>query len=383
MDDKGDIISVYSVDEKLTLGIWTKDGTPRLLIENKAKKTGAKKKLVHFSWVEKKDRKLSMGGEKRNESYSYEISQLEPALKQILEEYSVYSKFKIFYWKTINLLSHMIVTPTNIIDPAEIALMPEKKRFFLWICDMTKSRSTGFYRPFFPMGEAERSVFPSPEGLPISNDQKGTEYIFKTGVLRKLMGINPARWYRPLQIAAAAMLLDFSFCGEDGGEFAKALWIESAPEAIVFKPDDPKMVKLGERINLYIRHFYATKDIGYEEGVYDSVSEMQKREYVRKRRFTIPVGSIGDVEYTATTFEKENEPVAFACVPQAATARHDKDIVFHFPQDVLQEAYKDDTICNGNIDELFTLTSLIKAKQCNDWLERIAFFTSAFTGIKT
>lgn len=383
MDEKGEVTSVHSVDEKLTLGIWTKDGMPRLLIENKAKKVGAKRKLVHFSWIEKDDRKLSMRGEKRNESYNYEMNQLEPVIKHILEEYSVYSKFKMFYWKTITSLSNMLGTPTNIIDNAEMALMPEKKRFFLWVCDMTKSKSEGFYRPFFPMDEYEINMMPSPEGVPFSGDQKGAEYFFKTGIMRKLMGINPSRWYRPLQIAAAAILLDFSFCGEDGSEMAKLLWNNYTYDTLNLKPDDPKIVKLGERINLYIRHFNAIKEIEYEEGVYDSVAELLKRGYERKKRFSIPVGAIGDVEYTVTMFEKENTPVAFSCVPRGATIRHENDIVYHIPQEVFIKAEQDDTLDKGNIDEFFSLTSLIKAKQCNDWLERIAFFVSAFTGVKT
>ncbi|MCL1940807.1 MAG: hypothetical protein FWG09_02610 [Synergistaceae bacterium] len=382
MDDKGDIISIRSVDEKLSLGMWSKDGSPRLSIENKAKKTGAKRKLIRLNWVEKNDRTLTMSGEKKNESYNYDIKQLEPVLKHILEEYSVYSKFKMFYWKTITLLSNMVGSSINIIDPAEMALMPEKKRYYLWICDITESRDEGVFRPFFPMVETEKNIMPSPEGITFSGGQKGSEYLFKTGILRKLMGLNPARWYRPLQIAAAAMLLNFSFSGEDGSEMAEMLWHDHPDNPVVLKPDDPKMAKLGERIDMYIRHFHAIKDVKCEEGVYDSVAEMQKREYVRKKRFNLPVGAIGDVEYTVTTFEKDNEPVAFACVPSAATVRHDKDVVYHIPNDVFQKAKNDDTLDPVNLDEYFSLASLIKARQCSDWLERIAFFVSPFTGVK-
>jgi hypothetical protein len=383
MSDLENIISTRSVDEKLTLGIWAKDGAPRLLIENNAKKTGSKRRFIHLSWIEKEDRKLTMSGEKRNETHNYEIQQLEPTIKHILEEYSVYSKYKMVYWKTLTLLSHMVEAPVNVIDPAEMALMTEKKRCYLWVCDKKKNRSEGFYRPFFPMGEDEQNVFPSPEGIPFSGEQKGIEYFSKTGILRKLMGVNPTRWYRPLQIAAAAMLLNFSFCGANGGDTAELLWHDRVDDPIVLKPDDPKMVQLGERINLYIRHFNAIKDIKYEEGVYDSVAELQKREYVRKKRFNLHVGAIGDVEYTATFFEKDNEPIVFTCVPQSATARHDKDIVYHIPHDIFLKAKKDNTLDKENLDEIYTLASLIKAKQCNDWLERIAFFVSSFTGVKT
>ena len=382
MSDQENVVSFSSVDEKLTLGIWVKDGAPRLLIENNAKKTGAKKKFIHLSWVEKEDRKLSISGQKKNETYNYEMRQIEPTIKHILEEFSVYSKYKMFYWKTVSLLTHMVETPVNIIDPVELVLMPEKKRCFLWVCDMTKDRNEGFYRPFFPMEEAEKNVLPSPEGVPFSAEQKGSEYFCKTGTIRKLMGINSARWYRPLQIAAAAMLLSFSFCGENGSEVSGLLWRERTDEPIVLKPDDPKMVQLGERLNMYIRHFSAIKNIRYEEGVYDSVAELIKQGYIRKKRLNLHVGAIGDVEYTATVLEKDNEPIAFACAPKSVTARHENDIVYHIPQDVFNKAKLDSTLDKDNLDEFYTLASLIRAKQCSNWLERIAYFVSAFTGVK-
>lgn len=381
MDDKGDIISSCEIDKNITLGIWSKEASPRLSIENNAKKTGAKRKLIRLNWVERRDRKLSISGAKRNENLTYEISQLEPAVKKILGEYAVYSKFKAFYWKTLTLLSNMTASTVNILDPAEIALMPDKKRFFLWISDMTESREEGFFRPFFPRNEKEQKEFPAREGIPFSGGNKSPDYIQKSGIMRKLMGIYHARWYRPLQIAAAAMLLNFSFCGEDGSEMADVLWEKNRAEPLALRPDDPRLVRIGERLNLYIRHFEDIDKIGYEEGVFDSVAELQKREYSRKRRFNVPMGAIGDVEYTVTFFEKEDAPVAVACVPGAATARHERDIVFHIDSDVMRRAEGNDTIPGGNTDEHYSLSALIKAKQFSDWLERVAFFVSDFTGV--
>lgn len=382
MDDKGEILSSIDVDQNLSLGIWTKDASPRLSIENKAKKVGAKRKLIRLSWIEKADRKLSMSGAKRMENIIYELSQLEPSLKTILNEYAIYSKFKSFYWKTLTLLSNMIVSAVNIVDPTEIALMPDKKRFYLWVGDMTESRDEGFYRQFFPMNDSEIACLPNKEGIPFGGDNKGSEYLQKTGIMRKLMGIDYARWYRPIQITAAAMLLNFSFCGEDGSELADLLWAKSSETPLALRPDDVRLAKLGERLNLYIRHFWAIDKIGYEEGVYESVSEMQKREYARKRRYNLPVGAIGDVEYTVTNFEKEGCAVALTCAPTSATSRHERDLIFHIPPDVLAKAMADDTLSGGNQDELFTTVALMKAKQFSDWLERISVFVSDFTGVK-
>lgn len=381
MDDKGDIISSAEIDKNLALAIWAKDASPRLVIENKSKK-GGKKKLIRLNWLERSDRKLTISGSKMGQSFNYEMKDLDAPVKKMLNEYATYSKFKSFYWKTITILGNMIHTPTNIIDPAEFGLMPEKKRFFLWLGDMTESRDEGFYVPFMPLSDEEKALIPSEDGVPFTDDVKGLACIQKYGLLRKLMGTNHSRWYRPLQISAAAMLLNFSFCGDDGSELSEALWDPAPSEPLALRPDDSRLAKFGERLNLYIRHYDAIPKIGYEEGVYESVTELQKREYVRKRRFSIPMGSIGDVEYTVTLFEKEGEPIAVSCAPQALTVRHEHDMIFHIPEAVLTKAGKDDAIRGSLPDELYSLSSLIKAKQFYDWSERIAYFISDFAGVK-
>ena len=47
MDDKGEIVSSHDVDDNLSLQIWTKGHTPRLVIFNKAKNS---KKLIRLGW---------------------------------------------------------------------------------------------------------------------------------------------------------------------------------------------------------------------------------------------------------------------------------------------------------------------------------------------
>ena len=85
MDDKGQIVASADVDDNLALQVWTKDHTPRLVIFNKNKNT---KKLIHFSWVEKRDRKLTINGAKRGQTIAYSVDGFEPALRQIFMEYA-------------------------------------------------------------------------------------------------------------------------------------------------------------------------------------------------------------------------------------------------------------------------------------------------------
>ena len=80
MDDKGEIVSSCDVDENIALQIWTKGFSPRLVVFNKNKNS---RKLIRFSWMENRDRKLAVKGKKRTESFSYEIADLVPILQRL------------------------------------------------------------------------------------------------------------------------------------------------------------------------------------------------------------------------------------------------------------------------------------------------------------
>jgi hypothetical protein len=226
MDEKGEIISSYDVDENVALQIWTKGMSPRIVIFNKGQNS---RKMIRFSWLENLERKLSLKGKKRGESVEYCLSDLLPHVQRIMAEYAVYASFKPRMWKFAGVLEKMLHTPAIVSEKGELSLLTEDKRSCLWIADLTEGRKgEGTFRPFFPLVEKEESVLPalSTEGIPFTENRRNVEDLFKTGAVRKLANAHPARWHRPLHVMAAAMLLGFSFCEEDGADFTDDLWRE-------------------------------------------------------------------------------------------------------------------------------------------------------------
>jgi len=124
MDDKGEIVSSCDVDENIALQIWTKGLSPRLVVFNKNKNS---RKLIRFSWMENRDRKLAVKGKKRTESFSYEIADLVPILQRILSEYAVYTAFRPRLWKFSVDLEKVLHAPEVVTDKGELNLLSEER----------------------------------------------------------------------------------------------------------------------------------------------------------------------------------------------------------------------------------------------------------------
>jgi len=373
MDDKGEIVSSRDVDENVALQIWTKGQSPRLVVFNKNQNS---RKLIRLNWLERPDRKLSIKGKKRGESAEFVLADLLPALQHILSEYAVLTSFKPRLWKFSLTLEKALHVPAIVTEKGELSLLPEEKRAALWLADLTDGkRGEGFFRPFFPLAEAERKAFPE-EGLPIAENRRGTEDLFKTGIIRKLASLHPDRWYRPVRIMAAAVLLGFSFCEEDSSEVSDAFWDEGLS---LSKLDDPRLLGLGRKFTGFVRHFDALGQMTATVSQ-DSDEDLQNEKYARKRRIEIPVGLLGDVEYSLTFFDREDGMMALGCKPKAATQRHRGELVYTFPASVYEEALDHDAR-GGAPDDYFTLTQLTSAKIFSIWLDRIVPYITSFAGL--
>ena len=387
MDDKGEIVSSCDVDENIALQIWTKGFSPRLVIFNKNKNS---KKLIHLSWTEKQDRKLSVKGKKRMESFSYEIADLVPILQRILSEYAVYTNFRPKLWKFSVDLEKVLHVPEIVTDKGELNLLSEEKRSSLWIADFTEGdKKIGEFRPFFPLSPEEQQVFP--EKLEIRNNERTVNDLFKTGVVRQLAKANPARWHSPVRLTAAAMLLGFSFCDADGSDFVDLLWRgeespaapniskPSEPGKISFALRDPRLVGLGYKLAAFVRHIEAVDQI--EERIsLDSDKELQEQGYERKRRLAFPDGSVGDVSYSVTFFDGEQGQIALGCKPKAATLRHKGELIYTFPAELYEKALLQDTL-GGPADDFYTVTQLAWARQFRNWYDKVALYVSSFAGL--
>ena len=388
MDDKGEIVSSCDVDENIALQIWTKGLSPRLVIFNKNKNS---RKLIHLSWLEKRDRKLAVKGKKRMESFSYEIADLVPILQRILSEYAVYAAFRPRLWKFSVDLERVIHVPEVITDKGELNLLSEERRSALWVADFTEEdKKTGEFCPFFPLSSEEKQQALA-EPLKIRNTERTVDDLLKTGVVRRLAKAKPARWHNPVRLTAAAMLLGFSFCDSDGSEFVDLLWRgeegAAAPVAVKTKEPgklsfslrDPRIMGLGYKLAAFIRHFDAVNKIEQRISL-DSDKELQEQGYERKRRLTFPDGTVGDVSYSVTFFDDEQGRMALGCKPKAATLRHKGELVYLFPSELYERALLDNTL-GGPEDDFYTVTQLAWARQFQDWYDNVALYVSSFSGL--
>lgn len=376
MDDKGKIVSTYEVDENIALQIWTKGLSPRLVVFNKNQNT---RKLIRLSWLENTDRRLSVRGEKRGSSVEYILADLLPILQRILSEYVVYASFRPRLWKFATMFEKVLHTPTIVFEKGELSLLSEEKRSSLWLADVSGGqRGEGFFRPFFPLSSAEKGVLAG-EGLPIVENRRGVEDLFKTGTVRRLAEVRPERWHRPVRLAAAAMLLGFSFCGEDGSELSDELWDkESTGRLPAFKITDSRLMGLGRKFVGFVRHFDSIDRMSVQISL-DSDRELQNEKYLRKRRIELPAGIIGDVEYSVTFFEREDGMMALGCKPKAATLKHRGELVHAFPGSVYAQALADDAF-GGAPDDYYTIMQLVSAKEFAAWLAMVAPYVSSFAG---
>jgi hypothetical protein len=393
MDDKGEIISSCDVDENLALQIWTKGLSPRVVILNKNQN---KRKLVKLRWFENLDRKLTISGKKRGENIDYVLSDLLPVLQRILSEYAVYTAFKPYLWRFSVTFEKVLHAPALVFEKKEFSLLPEEKRARLWVADLAGDvKGEGAFLPFFPLFEAEKEIFPE-GGLRFTESCCGVEDLFRTGAIRKLNGASLPRWHRPVRVTAAAMLLGFSFCEEDGEDFSDDIWrAGSFEKPLSFKLSDPRLKGLGRKFVGYVRHFDMLGTMTVQASL-DSDKELQDAGYARKRRLNFPVGLLGRVETAVPFFEREVGMMALGCKPRLKTSsgggggglyyvsppqksQEKQELIYTLPRERYETALLRDAF-TGAADDYFTVGQLVGAKVFEAWSSNIVPFISYFAG---
>jgi hypothetical protein len=273
----------------------------------------------------------------------------------------------------------MLHTPAIVSEKGELSLLSEEKRSCLWLADLTDGRKgEGTLRPFFPLVEKEQGVLPQ-EGIPFTENRRTVEDLFKTGVIRKLANALPARWHRPLHVMAAAMLLGFSFCEEDGSDFVDELWREDADNPLLLKNGDPRLMGLDRRFVGYVRHFGLLGETTCRVST-DSDKELLNEGYARKRRIQFPVGLLGDVEYAVTFFEHDDGVTALGCKPRSVTLRHKGELIYVFPTLFYEKALENDSF-GGTADDYFTVVQLTSAKRFETWMQNVIPYIGSFAGL--
>jgi hypothetical protein len=393
MDDKGEIISSHEVDENLALQIWTKGLSPRLVVLNKNQN---KKKYIQLRWLEDLNRTLSIKGKKRSEVVHYTLSDLLPAMQRILAEYAVYTSFKTYLWRFSLTLEKVLHAPAVIFNKSEFSMLKEDKRSRLWIADFTsEDRKQGFFRPFFSLTEREKAKIPD-EGLPITEDHCNVDDLFKTGAIRKLNGAYPLRWNQPVRIMAAAMLLGFSYCEEDGSEFTDEIWrAGNFDKPLSFKFGDPRLKGLERKFVGYVRNVESLDNILVRAAL-DSDKELQESGYGRTRRIDFPAGLMGTGDTTVTFFTREDGMMALGCKPKIKRSpasggglyyaappqksQEKQELIYTFPTTVYERARELDSI-KGTPDDYFSVGQLVSAKIFEAWSNNLMPYINYFAGL--
>lgn len=398
---EGKIICTCDIDDNLALQMWTRGKTPRLSVLNKVKNS---RKLIHVSWLEKRDRTLTINGKKSGQVFIYQVNDLEAAAGKVLTEFATKTNFKLKYFKTVIDLEKALARPEPAGSKSDLAMLTEAKRSSLWIADCsqeTRERISsdeddyyGEFRPFFPLNDGEAALFTEGRLNIPEISKRGTENLIKTGITSDLRSVNPERWLNPVRVTAAAMLLGFSYCGADGTKTADALWTAGEnkasinPKAVPLKnPEkkltlgDPDLCGLGFKMTAFMRHFYIIDGIKIEY-VEDAVKFLQEAGYERQRRFDFNAGTLGDVPYRTTFFENPYEGMTgLACSPTMQTMQHKGDMLITVPTEIYNAAMELNTM-SGSGDAFYTATRLVWAKQFSDWYENLKPYVKGFAGLK-
>jgi hypothetical protein len=413
VDDKGEVISSIDIDEKLSLQIWTKGLSPRVVVFNRLLD---KKKFVRPSWFEDFDRKLTIKGRKKSEMFEYAVSDILPSIQRILSEYAVYTSFKPYLWKFAATFERVLHAPAVVLDRKEFSILSEEKKSRLWVADLTGDddfddaeierrkrkgiwkKDSGFFVPFFPLMPSEKKTLPE-EGMPFSDGFYDVEDLFLSGAVRKLNGASVRRWHRPLRIMSVALLLNFSYCEEDGEEFSDELWrVGRFDEPLNLKIGDYRLRGMGRKAAAYIRHFDTLSRVDVRAS-FDCEKELLDSGYARKRRLAFPPGIFGRSETSVTFFERSDGMMALACrssvrnpggradhewrlyyaSSSSQKSQEKQELIYTLPREDYDAALINDTF-KGNPDDYFTVSQIAGAKIFEAWCDNLTPYIKYFAG---
>ncbi|EHM09516.1 hypothetical protein TheveDRAFT_0347 [Thermanaerovibrio velox DSM 12556] len=373
-------IANLRVDENLTLTMHLTDGSPMVNIINNG--TG-KKKAVSPSWFLEEGRELHIKTGPKS-SASYTVAQLDKALSQLITHGMTHPAVKPMIWQTFRALTDILHQPKMVIRENEFNMLPEEKRFSLWLGWVMPGAPMGRLIPCFPVQEKEREVLLSgaegnlDEGLKMESQEVGVQGLQKRGIITKLMRVNPQRWYTPVMTSAAAAVLGMVEPQNptEDTSLAHKIWGQRGEVQVVGSLDRSEMAPyasdLCRRIVAFIRHFYDLTLIEVERTI-DGHDLLLKEGFGRRERVEFPVGVLGKQVYQVTVYvQKEGGLGAILYHPVGNSML--KDWILRYPLEVYSNALKNDS-CSSMEDPNVTLLNILRAVRFQAWMERILRIT--------
>lgn len=374
-------IANLRVDENLTLTFHLTDGSPVVNIINNG--TG-KRKPTYLSWFLDEGRELHMKTGPRS-SVTYTVAQLDETLWQLMNQAMAHPVVKPMIWQTFRALTDILHQPKVITRENEFNMLPEEKRYSLWLAWSMPGAPMGRLIPCFPMNDQEAQIFLSAaegdleEGLKLPAEDMGVQGLQRRGLITKFMRSNPQRWYTPLMISSAASVLGMvepQNPAVDDTSIAHKIWSQRGTVQVLGSLDRseiaPHATDLIRRIVAYVRHFYDLTLIEVER-IIDGHEQLLKEGFGRRDRVEFPAGTLGKQAFMVTVYiHKEGGLGAIVYHPTGNSVL--KDWVLRYPVEVYATALKNDS-CGSMADPNVTLLNLLRAVRFQSWMDRILRIT--------
>ena len=364
------------VDDGLTLLLARGGGVPRLGIYNTMLD---KKKYIHMSWAESADRSLHVKSG-RVSSKDYPMELIQSSINRLIEKAEQNLMVKALVWKGVQILGDLIHMPKAVRSEGECMLIPDAKKETLWLA-YTPFAQPWRMRPCFIETPAEKKILDtyrkegSPwTGIPLE-DSLLPSTMRSNKIGKELQNMNSSRWSELLFPVARAAVLGFSeWAPESTHPFGDALWNFPPQENARSQENLIELQQTGRfllsRLIAYLRLYPILEDFYFEQPS-DSVKHSEEGLFKKRDRYEM---NVSGRLFTVTRYHDEKETTAFGLIPKSRLPG-ELDRFYHM-NDARWENCLDVCSLGGQKDPQYTLNSIIRALETQNWLNRLLPFVA-------
>lgn len=369
------VLAYERVDDDLALSLALGVKGPFCTIENLATN---KKKSVRLSWLESgKGLQIKVG---KGALRSYDPETLFRASRSLTAQTMAVPQVRVRLRQVLNLLLGAVHEPRTVIRERDFRVLSEDRRRGLWLACFPDAESPGVLRPCFSYGEAEQAVLavqgtdhgdPWGFGFDLAPGERGLGPLKRYGVVASLVKARSERWFRPVALTAAAMVMGLSDGSSDEeGTVVSLLWrplmAGNAPD-----PDsDHQMLaaagRLLENLRLFIRHYDHLGSVMSQDCL-DADDMLKAEGFGRRERFEDNSGAVGKLLYTISRHVRDDGKGALVCHVKGPTFPPKEDMVLFYGAGIYEEILRDDA-CGSLEDGRFSMLNLFRVCQMRRWL---------------
>lgn len=364
------------VDDGLTLLLARGGGVPRLGIYNTMLD---KKKYIHMSWAETGDRSLHVKSG-RVSSRDYPMDLIHASINRLIAKAEQNLTVKALVWKGVQILGDLIHMPKAVRSEGECMLIPDPKKETLWLA-YTPFAQPWRIRPCFFETAAEKKILDpyqqegSPwTGIPLADSLlPATMRSNKIG--KELQNTSPTRWSELLFPVARAAVLGFSeWAPESGHPFGDALW-NFPPQENARSPEN--LIELQQkgrfllsRLIAYLRLYPILGEFNFEQTP-DSIKHSEQMLLKKRDRYEM---NVNGRLFTVTRYHDEKGATSFGLIPKSRLPGETDR--FYSMNDTAWNNCLEVCSLGGQKDPHYTVSSIIRAIETKNWLNRLLPFVA-------